>query len=161
MVSFPLAAALAPSPPSLQASSLRPLVIVAGGGRDLDWPSDQVANTLCLAATGRPVQCLLHGGARGADAAIDQAASRLGWPVEILRPQWSLYGRGAGPVRNRQMLQRACQLATAGPSPGQPSAGLLVIAFPGGAGTASLLHQAHRLQGRSSLPIELIDLAVA
>jgi hypothetical protein len=81
--------------------------------------------------------------------------------VEILCPQWSLYGRGAGPVRNRQMLQRACQLATAGTSPGQPPAGLLVIAFPGGSGTASLLHQAHCLQGRSSLPIELIDLAGA
>jgi hypothetical protein len=40
-------------------------------------------------------------------------------------------------------------------------AGLLVIAFPGGSGTASLLHQAHRLQGLSSLPIELIDLAIA
>ncbi|WP_411875336.1 SLOG family protein [Vulcanococcus limneticus] len=147
----------------MRASSLRSLVIVAGGGRDLDWPSDQVATTLRIAVTGRPVQCLLHGGARGADAAIDQAASRLGWPVEILRPQWSLYGRGAGPVRNRQMLQRACQLAAAGPSPGQPPAGLglLVIAFPGGAGTASLLHQAHRLQGHSPLPIELIDLAVA
>jgi hypothetical protein len=59
------------------------------------------------------------------------------------------------------MLQRACQLATASPAPGQPPAGLLVIAFPGGAGTASLLHQAHRLQERSSLPIELIDLAAA
>jgi hypothetical protein len=44
---------------------------------------------------------------------------------------------------------------------GQPPAGLLVIAFPGGSGTASLLHQAHRLQGLSSLPIELIDLAIA
>jgi hypothetical protein len=38
---------------------------------------------------------------------------------------------------------------------------LLVIAFPGGSGTASLLHQAHRLQRRSPLPIELIDLAAA
>ena len=42
-----------------------------------------------------------------------------------------------------------------------PPAGLLVIAFPGGSGTASLHHQAHRLQGLSSLPIELIDLAIA
>jgi hypothetical protein len=37
----------------------------------------------------------------------------------------------------------------------------LVIAFPGGSGTASLLDKAHRLQGLSSLPIELIDLAIA
>ena len=76
-------------------------MIVAEGGRDLDWPSDQVATTLRLAAIGRPVQCLLHGDARGADAAIDQAASRLGWPVEILRPQWSLYGRGVWPGASR------------------------------------------------------------
>ncbi|MEI6110574.1 MAG: hypothetical protein WCP63_02710 [Cyanobium sp. ELA712] len=40
-------------------------------------------------------------------------------------------------------------------------AALLVIAFPGGSGTASLLHTAHRLQGLSFLPIELIDLAIA
>jgi hypothetical protein len=37
----------------------------------------------------------------------------------------------------------------------------LVIAFPGGSGTASLFHKAHRLQGLSSLPIEQIDLVIA
>ena len=42
-----------------------------------------------------------------------------------------------------------------------PPAGLLVMTFPGGSGTASLLPKAHRLQGLSSLPIELIDLAIA
>jgi hypothetical protein len=34
-----------------------------------------------------------------------------------------------------------------------------VIAFPGRKGTASLLDQARRLQGRTPLPIEILDLA--
>jgi hypothetical protein len=36
--------------------------------------------------------------------------------------------------------------------------GVLVIAFPGRSGTASLLAQARRLQGRTPLPVEVIDL---
>jgi hypothetical protein len=32
------------------------------------------------------------------------------------------------------------------------------VAFPGRSGTASLLQQAHRLQGRTPLPMEILDL---
>ena len=67
----------------------------------------QFASNLRLAATSRPVQCFLHGDARGADAAIDQAGFRLGWPMKILRPSGALMAVAPGPVRHRQMLQRA------------------------------------------------------
>jgi hypothetical protein len=60
-----------------------------------------------LAATGRPVQFLFLGDARGADAAIDQAGFRLGWPMKILRPSGAFVAVAPGPVRHRQMLQRA------------------------------------------------------
>jgi hypothetical protein len=131
-------------------------VVVAGGGRDLDWSPLMVAAALSSAAAGRLVQLVLHGGARGADRAIDAAAHRLGWPVQAMPAQWARYGIAAGPVRNGQMLRRASEEATAY---GRISAtGVLVIAFPGRKGTASLLDQARRLQGRTPLPVEVIDL---
>ena len=77
--------------------------------------------------------------------------------MEAIPAQWARYGIAAGPVRNGQMLRRAHEEATAY---GRISAtGVLVIAFPGRSGTASLLQQARRLQGRTPLPVEVIDLA--
>jgi hypothetical protein len=38
---------------------------------------------------------------------------------------------------------------------------LLVVAFPGSRGTASLVDQAHRLNRRSAIPIEVIQIPEA
>ena len=73
--------------------------------------------------------------------------------------QWACYGPAAGPVRNGQMLRRASEEASAFAR--VTPTGVLVLAFPGRQGTASLLQQARRLQGLSSLPIEVLDLAAA
>ncbi|MFN6131465.1 MAG: hypothetical protein ACK46L_00905, partial [Synechococcaceae cyanobacterium] len=54
-------------------SHCRALVMVDGGGRDLDWSPLSIAAALSSAAAGRLVQLLLHGGARGADRAIEAA----------------------------------------------------------------------------------------
>lgn len=153
------AADAAPSPPLCLLPAVRThgrsLVVVAGGGRDLDWSPTRVAIALKAHTRGLYVHRLFHGGARGADQAIDAAAHRLGWVVEVLRPDWDRYGLGAGPVRNGQLLRSACELAAAAPC-GAP-AGVLVLAFPGHRGTASLLDQARKLQARCSLPIEVIS----
>jgi len=127
------------------------LVIVAGGGRDLAWPPGLIASHLLRASAGRLVQALLHGAARGADQAIASAADQLGW-LQISCPvAWKQHGRAAGPIRNRQMLERSLELLAALPL----GAGLLVIAFPGSRDTASLLDQAQRLARSSAIPIEL------
>ena len=118
-------------------------VIVAGGGRDLAWPLDQVRSALLQPVAARPVLQLIHGAARGADQLIASAADQLGWPVTAIAADWQRHGRRAGPIRNRQLLDRAQQLAAAFSTPRQPVA-VLVIAFPGGPGTASLLQQAQR-----------------
>ena len=73
----------------------RSLVIVAGGGRDLAWPHQRVAAELLARSSCRLVHLLLHGGARGADAAIGQAAHQLGWPSLVMPAQWQRHGRAA------------------------------------------------------------------
>ena len=161
MLSLAKAAALAPPAASLFSSLFLPgsgqLVIVAGGGRDLTWPSELIATHLLRATRGRVVQSLFHGGARGADQAIASAADQLGWPQIACPAAWQQHGRAAGPIRNRQMLERSLDLASALPL----GAGLLVIAFPGSRGTASLVDQARRLSRRSSIPVEVIQIPQA
>jgi hypothetical protein len=128
------------------------LVIAAGGGRDLAWPQQRVAAELLARSGGRLVHLLLHGGARGADAAIGRAAQQLGWSPLVMPAQWERHGRAAGPIRNRELLQQAIAKAVAHTSPGS-LASVLVVAFPGGPGTASLVQQARRMAPRSPVPI--------
>ena len=134
------------------------LVIAAGGGRDLAWPHQRVAAELLARSGGRLVHLLLHGGARGADAAIGRAAHQLGWSSLVMPAQWERHGRAAGPIRNRELLQQAIARAEAHTSPGS-IASVLVVAFPGGAGTASLVQQARRMAARSPVPISVAQVS--
>ena len=136
----------------------RSLVIAAGGGRDLAWPHQRIAAELLARSGGRLVHLLLHGGARGADAAIARAVHQLGWCSLVMPAQWQQHGRAAGPIRNRELLQRAIARAVAHSSPGS-MASVLVVAFPGGAGTASLVQQARRLAFRSPVPIAVVEVS--
>ena len=146
------AAALARSQCDPIANHSAPLVIVAGGGRALEWPPDRIAAALRQASAGRPVALLLHGGARGADRLIEQASRSLAWPVEVIPAEWGRYGRAAGPLRNGLLLRRALEVA----APDQAS--VLVVAFPGASGTASLVRQARHLIAADGEPIALVEI---
>ena len=136
----------------------RSLVIAAGGGRDLAWPHQRVAAELLARSGGRAVHLLLHGGARGADAAIARAAQQLGWSALVMPAQWQQHGRAAGPIRNRRLLEQAIAHAETHTS-AAASVSVLVVAFPGGAGTASLVHQARRMAERSPVPISVAEVS--
>jgi hypothetical protein len=133
-------------------------VIAAGGGRDLAWPQQRIAAELLARSSGRLVHLLLHGGARGADAAIGRAAQQLGWSAAVMPAQWERHGRAAGPIRNRELLQQAIAKAVAHTSPGS-LASVLVVAFPGGPGTASLVREARRMAPRSPVPISVAEVS--
>ena len=53
-------------------------------------------------STPRPT--LIHGAARGADTLAAHAATLLEFHVRAYPADWERYGRGAGPIRNQQML---------------------------------------------------------
>jgi len=136
----------------------RSLVIAAGGGRDLTWPHQRIAAELIARSGGRLVHLLLHGGARGADAAIGRAAHQLGWSSLVMPAQWQRHGRAAGPIRNRELLEQAIDRALAHTSPGHHTS-VLVVAFPGGPGTASLVQQARRMAARSPVSISVAEVS--
>jgi hypothetical protein len=47
---------------------------------------------------------IVHGDATGADYIVDRVARSYGYTVLPYPANWKLYGNGAGPIRNRQML---------------------------------------------------------
>ena len=47
---------------------------------------------------------VVHGACRGADRIEGEIAEELGLTVEAYPADWKRYGRGAGPIRNQQML---------------------------------------------------------
>lgn len=103
-------------------------VIVCGGREFHDQNAvDAALDELWLEATSLVV---IHGGAQGADACANAwvyAKRAKGFLVGLMRfpAAWRKHGRSAGPIRNREMLVQ-----------GRPT---LVLAFPGGAGTANMV----------------------
>lgn len=76
----------------------------------------------------KSITCLLEGGAQGADRLARMWAKTFNIPIITYPANWHKYGKGAGPVRNKQMLVE-----------GKPDQ---VMAFPGGKGTANMIKQA-------------------
>jgi hypothetical protein len=86
------------------------------------------------------------------DRLIEQAARSLVWSVEMIPAEWGRYGRAAGPLRNGLLLRRALEVA----APSQAT--VLVVAFPGASGTASLVRQARHLIAADGEPIALVEI---
>lgn len=56
---------------------------------------------------------VIEGGARGADTIAGEEALKLHFSVSHFPAQWNKYGRAAGPIRNRKMLDQKPQLVVA------------------------------------------------
>lgn len=56
---------------------------------------------------------VIEGGCRGADQIAAKAADELGIPVKPFPAKWEQYGKAAGPIRNREMLDEKPDLVLA------------------------------------------------
>lgn len=56
-----------------------------------------------------PDATLISGHARGADTLAEVYAAEHNVPIEVFKPEWNTFGRYAGLVRNRQMLEYAAR----------------------------------------------------
>jgi predicted Rossmann-fold nucleotide-binding protein len=104
--------------------------VLVCGGRDYS-DSRRVYQVLDKLHAEAGISCLIQGGARGADAlALRWAENISGVPSENYEADWEAHGTFAGPARNKRMLDE-----------GRPD---LVIAFPGGRGTADMIRKARK-----------------
>lgn len=87
------------------------------------------------------IQCVIQGGARGADHLGRLWAEQHDVDVEEYAADWQKHGRRAGPIRNQRMIDE-----------GKPN---MVVAFPGGRGTADMIRRA-RLAGLPLIEVCLV-----
>ena len=102
------------------------MVVLVTGGRDYD-NAQVLFETLDGVHAARPISLLVEGGARGADQLARQWARARGVASQTYRANWRR-GPSAGPERNQRMLDES-----------RPA---LVVAFPGGRGTADMCSRA-------------------
>jgi hypothetical protein len=81
---------------------------------------------------------ICHGGANGADNLAEKWATDRQVNVTVFPANWAL-GRVAGPIRNQKMLETF-----------KPD---MVIAFPGGRGTADMIRKARK----AGVPVYIQD----
>jgi hypothetical protein len=94
---------------------------IIAGGRDYEFTKFDIDLLDRLTITE-----VVSGCARGADTEGETYAEISNIPVKQFPADWGKYGRGAGPVRNKQMADYA-QAA---------------VLFPGGTGTNNMYRQA-------------------
>jgi len=114
--------------------------VLVCGGRDYN---DGPAVSAAMAPIAYRVEVLIEGGAVGADRQGKMWAMRRDIPVETFAADWKRYGNRAGPIRNQRMLDE-----------GKPD---LVVAFPGGRGTADMVRRAKAagVEVREVFPVSL------
>lgn len=114
-------------------------VLVCGGRNFKDWQLAKDYLDRLHAEVG--ITCVIHGGARGADEIAEWWAGTWAGIESVEFPAaWHKHGKAAGPKRNQQMIDD-----------GKPE---LVVAFPGGQGTADMVRRAksHGIQLRELTP---------
>lgn len=56
---------------------------------------------------------IIQGGCRGADTLAKEVSLELGFLIKTYYPEWNKYGKGAGVIRNRRMLEEDPNLVIA------------------------------------------------
>jgi len=108
-------------------------ILVCGGRDYIDYKEfdslmDSVYSNL---GEGYDFECvIIQGGAKGADFLARGWANSLGFECIEFPADWKTYGKGAGHIRNQQMLDE-----------GRPD---VVVAFPGGKGTKDMVARARK-----------------
>ena len=80
-------------------------IVIAG---DRYWDDDKLRKRIRLLLLKLIKECqdlvVITGGCRGVDTAAYETALDLGIETLVFKPDWGKYGRSAGPIRNRLML---------------------------------------------------------
>jgi len=112
--------------------------VLVCGGRDYD-DQEMLYDALDdIERESGPITLVMQGGASGADElAVDWAKYR-GKECLTVFADWKTHGKSAGPIRNSKMLEHSPDL---------------VVAFPGGTGTADMVAKARA----TGVPVEEIQ----
>jgi len=105
------------------------MVILVCGGRTYN-NKDKVNEVLSSIHKEKPITVLIHGAAKGADTLAGYWARENNIKEKQYPALWNTHGKAAGIMRNQKMLD--------------DNKVDLVIAFPGGKGTADMVERAKK-----------------
>lgn len=108
--------------------------LIIAGGRNYVFTGADI-DRLDRIHKAKPATEVVSGRASGADAEGERWARFNGIPVKAFPADWEVYGRKAGPIRNKAMAQYADAVAL----------------FPGGKGTRSMLRERVPMVSRNTL----------
>lgn len=114
-------------------------VLVCGGREYSDWKTLSEALFKFLNAYSRDDLIIIQGAAKGADGMARHWCERYGVACMSFPANWNAHGKAAGPLRNAWMLRE-----------GRPN---LVLAFPGGRGTADMVRRAEA----AGIPVRRVE----
>lgn len=107
-------------------------VLVCGGR---DYSDDEFLNRkLWRLHRDHPITAIIEGGANGADRFARWWANAAGVKCITVPAGWNKHGKAAGPIRNQRMIDEF-----------RPD---LIVAFPGGRGTADMVRRAESAKVR-------------
>lgn len=112
-------------------------VLVCGGRDFINYPA--VKRVLDGLKRDRGITTIISGHARGADQLGERWARETSTGCMDFPADWDKFGKRAGPIRNQQMLTE-----------GKPD---LVVAFPGGPGTAHMV----AISRRAKIEVLIVD----
>lgn len=101
------------------------MIVLVCGGRDYR-DHEKVFEVLDYIRANKGLDLLIHGDAWGADYLAAMWATRREVNALSVPAKWITHGKKAGPIRNKEMLNLKYH----------PD---LVVAFPGGSGTANMV----------------------
>jgi len=86
-------------------------VILITGSRN--WEDQELIRSALLPYANKTV-LLIHGDCRGADKLAGEVAEELNFQLSVAPANWKLYGRAAGPIRNKEMVTQAKKFQESG-----------------------------------------------
>lgn len=106
------------------------------GGRDF-YDKSRVFLTLDKCREWWNITTVIHGAARGADTLANSWAKERKLEIIKCPARWSIHGKKAGVIRNREMLNLTPDV---------------VIAFPGGTGTENMI----QISREAEIPVFIV-----
>lgn len=85
--------------------------VLVTGSRD--WTDATVISRALSSISTDEQITVVHGGAKGADILAGQFAQHLGYSVEVHEADWDTYGKRAGYIRNKKMVDLGADLCLA------------------------------------------------
>lgn len=70
---------------------------------------EKLNSELTILNTSKKISVIISGGAKGADSLAENWAKEHGIPVRVILPDWKKFGRGAGPIRNKLIIDECEQ----------------------------------------------------